>query len=83
VVAAEARERGDAADGGDLDDVTRTLLAEDREDGLGDVEDAEQARLELVAERGVTVAPGVFASPGRTVVSRGLRLLEQGTTGHF
>lgn len=34
-------------------------------------------------QRGVTVAPGVFASPGRTVVSRGLRLLEQGTTGHF
>lgn len=30
--------------------MARALLAEDRQDGLGDVEDAEQVRLELVAE---------------------------------
>src|SRR6266498_2402033 len=50
MVGTEGRERDDAAHGRDLDDVTRALLAEDREDRLRDMENAEQVRLELVAQ---------------------------------
>src|SRR6266568_4586583 len=50
MVGTEGREREDAAHGRDLDDVARALLAEDREDRLRDVENAEQVRLELVAQ---------------------------------
>src|SRR6266496_1794478 len=50
MVGTEGRERDDAAHGRDLDDVARALLAEDREDRLRDMENAEQVRLELVAQ---------------------------------
>src|SRR6266540_1643078 len=50
MVGTEGRERDDAAHGRDLDDVARALLAEDREDRQRDMENAEQVRLELVAQ---------------------------------
>jgi hypothetical protein len=50
VVAAEAGEGDDPADGGDLDEVPGLLRAEDRQDRLGDVEGPEQVGLQLVAE---------------------------------
>src|SRR6266496_157753 len=50
MVGTEGRERDDAAHGRDLDDVARALLAEDREDRLRDMENAEEVRLELVAQ---------------------------------
>src|SRR6266496_2405748 len=50
MVGTEGRERDDAAHGRDLDDVARPLLTEGREDRLRDMENAEQVRLELIAQ---------------------------------
>lgn len=50
MVGAEGRVRDDAAYGRDLDDVARALLAEDREDRLRDMKNAEEVRFELVAQ---------------------------------
>ena len=52
VVGAEARERADPTDGGDLDDVAGALLTQVGQGGLGDPDGAEDVRLELGAQLG-------------------------------
>jgi hypothetical protein len=53
VVGTRVHERRDAADGRDLDDVTATLLAQERQRGLSHPEGPEHVRFQLSADLGL------------------------------
>jgi hypothetical protein len=57
VISPEDREGGNAADGGDLDDVAVSLRAQDRQHRLRDVQWPEQVDVELLLE-----LPGMTSS---------------------